>query len=644
VETPQRVTPYGAWKSPITSDLIVSETIRLDQLVLDGGVLYWTEMRPREGGRYVVVRWEEGGHPDDVMPSAFNARTRVHEYGGGAFATSEGVLYFSNFADQRLYRQPPKTAPVPLSPPGDLRYADGTIDRRRRRIVCVREDHTVPGAEPVNVIAAIPLDGAAGGRVLVSGNDFYSSPRVSPDGSRCAWLTWNHPNMPWDGNELWVGEVDADGAIGRSERVAGGPAESIFQPEWSPAGVLHFVSDRTGWWNLYRWRGGRVEPLCPMAAEFGRAQWLFGMSVYGFASERRLICTFCDHGMWRLASLDTETHALDVIETPFTEIWGMRVGPTHAYFAAAFPDEPASIVRLDLRTREREVLRRTSAVTIDRGFVSAPRAIEFPTEGGNTAHAFFYAPRNRDQTAPPGDRPPLLVRSHGGPTDASPASFDVGIQYWTSRGFAVLDVNYGGSTGYGRAYRERLNGEWGVVDVDDCVNGARFLAERGEVDGSRLIIRGGSAGGYTTLCALTFRNTFKAGASHFGIGDLEVFVRDTHKFESRYLDRLVGPFPARRDLYYQRSPIHFVDRIACPMILFQGLEDKIVPPNQAEMMVAALRAKRLPVAYIPFEGEQHGFRRAENIKRALDAELYFYSRVFRFPLADRIAPVSIDNL
>ncbi|HIC94777.1 MAG TPA: S9 family peptidase, partial [Anaerolineae bacterium] len=463
-------------------------------------------------------------------------------------------------------------------------------------------------------------------------------------GTRLAWLTWNHPNMPWDGTELWVAKLRADGSLGRAGRVAGGPRESIFQPEWSPDGILHFVSDRTGWWNLYRWRDGRVEPLTEMEAEFGRPQWVFGMSTYAFESAGRIICAYTRQGTWHLASLDTATRRLEPIETPYTEIAYVRAAPGRAVFLAGSPTEPASIVQLDLATGRIEVLRRSSETAIDPGYLSSPQAIEFPTEGGLTAYAFFYPPRNRDYVAPPDERPPLLVMSHGGPTSAASTTLNLEIQYWTSRGIAVLDVNYGGSTGYGRAYRERLEGRWGIVDVDDCVNGARYLVERGLVDGQRLAIRGGSAGGYTTLCALTFRDVFKAGASYFGVSDLEALTKETHKFESHYLDRLVGPYPERRDLYRDRSPIHFAHRLSCPVIFFQGLEDKVVPPSQAELMVQALRAKGLPVAYVTFEGEQHGLRRAESIKRALDAELYFYARIFGFEPADPVEPVPIENL
>lgn len=640
-----KVAPYGSWRSPITSDLIVAGTIGLGQIELDGDDIYWIEMRPSEGGRYVIVRRTPGGERSDVTPESFNVRTRVHEYGGGAYTVSDGTIYFSHFADQRLYRQRPGAQPQPLTPDVEWRYADAVIDRQRGRLICVREDHREAGREAVNTIVGVKLEGdESGGEVLVSGNDFYSSPRLSPDGSQLAWLTWNHPNMPWDGCALWVAEVKADGSLNNAACIAGDSDESIFQPEWSPDGVLYFVSDRTGWWNLYRWREGRVELLCEMEAEFGLPQWLFRMSTYAFESERRLICAHIEKGISRLSSLDTQTLKLELIETPYTRIDGLRASPGRVVFNAGSPAEPTAIVSLDLATRQLTVLRRASEIKIDPGYLSEPEAIEFPTEKGLTAHAFYYPPKNQDYVAPPEERPPLLVMSHGGPTAATMPVFSLGIQYWTSRGFGVLDVNYGGSTGYGRAYRERLNGEWGVVDVDDCVNGAKYLVERGAVDGQRCAITGGSAGGYTTLCALTFRDFFKAGASHYGVSDLVALEEETHKFESRYSHTLVGPYPERKDLYRARSPINFTERLNVPVIFFQGLEDKIVPPNQAEMMVAALRKKGLPVAYVAFEGEHHGFRRAENIKRALDGELYFYSRVFGFELAGPVEPVEIENL
>ncbi len=635
--------PYGSWKSPITSELIVSAVVDLGQLAFDGNDVYWIEQRPTEDGRNVVVQRTPDGRTLDRTPPPFNARTRVHEYGGGAYVVQNGSLYFSNFADQRVYRQQGADAPQPLSQADNLRYADSVIDRTHNRLLCVREDHRQAEREAVNTIVGLDLDSGTS-RILVSGHDFYSSPRLSPDGRHLAWLSWNHPNMPWDGVELWYARLQADGSPGGLERIAGGADESIFQPEWSPDGELYFVSDRTDWWNIYRFRDGQVEALCDIAAEFGLPQWAFGMSTYGFASAERIICAYTQNGTWRLASLDTRTRRLEDIAIPYTAISGLRVAPDRVVFSAGSPTKPACIVQLELASQRLSVLRRSSDIEIDAGYLSRPQPLEFPTEGGRTAHALFYPPCNQDYSAPADERPPLVVKSHGGPTAAAGSTLSLAIQYWTSRGITVLDVNYGGSTGYGRAYRQRLNGQWGVVDVDDCVHGARHLVQQGRVDGQRLAITGGSAGGYTTLCALTFRDLFRAGASHYGICDLEGLARDTHKFESRYLDSLIGPYPEQRALYRQRSPIHSTARLSCPLILFQGLEDRVVPPNQAELMAAALRAKGLPVAHVAFAGEQHGFRRAENIRRALDGELYFYSRIFGFELAEPVESVHIENL
>ena len=637
------VSPYGSWKSPISADMVAGGEVGLEQLRIDGDDIFWIERRAREGGRKVIVRRSADGSVVDVTPAGFNARTRVHEYGGGDYAVADGTIVFSNFTDQRLYLQKHGSEPQPLTRAGALRYADGQLDSQRNLFFCVHEDHSNQG-EAVSTIVRIDLNGGDAAIIVVSGNDFYSSPRLSPDGSQLAWLTWNHPNMPWDGTELWVGKLSEDGSMGDAVKVAGDVNESIFQPEWSPDGTLYFVSDRTGWWNIYLWRDDEIEALYPMDGEFGQPQWVFASALYGFASERRLVCSYTKNGHDYLSTLDTATRALDDIELPFTAISQVRVAGDRVVFIGASSTEPTTIISLNLASKELEVLRRSREIAIDSGYLAEARAIEFPTEGGLTAHGYFYPPRNRDFAAPVDEKPPLLVISHGGPTSSSSASLKYSIQYWTSRGIAVLDMNYGGSSGYGRVYRERLNGSWGIVDVDDCINGARYLVEIGAADGDRLAIRGGSAGGYTTLCALTFRNAFKAGASYYGISDLEALARDTHKFESRYLDRLIGPYPERRDLYMERSPIHFTDRLNCPMILFQGLEDKVVPPNQAEKMVEAVRAKKLPVAYLTFEGEQHGFRKAENIKRVLEAELYFYSKVFGFEPADPIVPVEIENL
>jgi dipeptidyl aminopeptidase/acylaminoacyl peptidase len=637
--------PYGAWRSPIQAASIAAGAVSFSSITLDGPDVYWIEMRSSEGGRYVLVRRSPDGQTIDITPPGFNVRTCVHEYGGGAYSVKNGMVYFSNFQDQRLYRQTPGEPPVPLTSPVDMRYADGVFGKRRDRLYLVREDHTAPG-EAVNTLVCLDLslDHLDAGRVVVSGSDFYSNPRLSPDGKSLCWLAWNHPNMPWDGTELWVAELNADGSLFHQRLVAGGKDESIFQPEWSPDGVLYFVSDRTGWWNLYRSSGDYPEAVYPMQAEFGQPQWNFGMSSYTFVSAGQLVCYYTHNGRETLLLLDTVTGRARPLETGCASLAYLKAGGGKAFLVAGSPSKPSSIISIDIDIQEVEALRVSRLEDIPPAYISTPQPIEFPTENGLTAYGFYYAPTNPDFIAPQGEMPPLVVMSHGGPTGSASMDYSPRIYYLTSRGFAILDVNYGGSTGYGREYRRRLIGQWGIVDVDDCMNGARCLVRRNLADGNRLAISGGSAGGYTTLCALTFRDIFKAGVSRYGIGDLEVFTHDTHKFESRYMDSLIGPYPERMELYHERSPINFTDRLSCALILFQGLEDKIVPPNQAELMYQAVNKKGLPVAYLTFAGEQHGFRKAENITRMLEAELYFYSKIFRFNLADPVEPVEIKNL
>ena len=656
----KKTAPFGTWKSPITSDLIVAKTVGLGGPGVDGDDFYWVESRPSEAGRNVIVRLRTKPNQQiaELNPAPTNARTRVHEYGGGAVLASSGQVFYTNFKDQQIYQViGGRQQPITQTP--DLRYADYVADWQRGNLIAVREDHRdadlAAGRQCVNCIVAVPIDnyGHHNGstrseRVLVSGNDFYSSPRLSPDGTQLAWLTWNHPNMPWDGCELWVADIDEAGQLINHRLVAGSQTESICQPEWSPDGMLYFVAEYTGWWNLYRWSSAtkQREPLTQLEAEFGVPMWVFGQSTYGFVSLNQILCTFSQRGESQLALLNTDTLTLRYIDTPYTSISNIYAIEDQAVFSAASPTTFGVIVRLEMDGLKFTELKRSSDLDLKQfdGYLSVPQAIEFPTENGLTAHAFYYPPVNKDFIGPNGELPPVLVKSHGGPTSASSSRLKLEYQYWTSRGIGVLDVNYGGSIGYGRDYRQRLNGNWGIVDMDDCVNAAKYLAEQDVIDGNRLMISGGSAGGYTTLCALTFRNVFKAGASYYGVSDAEALAKDTHKFESRYLDSLIGPYPARKDIYIERSPIHFADRISAPVLFLQGLEDEVVPPSQSEAMFKAIRQNEIPTAYLTFEGEQHGFRKAENIKRALEAEFYFYSKVFGYDPADKIEPVEIENL
>jgi dipeptidyl aminopeptidase/acylaminoacyl peptidase len=604
--------------------------------MLDGDDVYWTESLPEKKGRYLIYRKRAGGTVEAVTPDdahAWSVRTRVHEYGGGAFTVRGGIAFFSNYADQRLYRQDPGQPPRPITPAppnakgAAFRHADGEIDLRRNCMVSVHEDHTDPG-EARNSLVRVDLGGTMPLRSIVSGHDFYAAPRLSPDGRQLAWLTWDHPNMPWVTTDLWVAEVEEDGSIGNPRRVAGGPDEALFQPQWSPGGELYFVSDRGGgWWNLHRERNGRVEPVLEMEAEFGEPQWNFNMSTYGFASRDRLVCSFVKDGVWRLGIIDTRSGGFREIATPFTDISQVRAGGDRVVFLGGSGSEPQALIDLDLATGARRVVLASTFVSdAARPYISTPEAIEFPTTGGELAHAFYYPPASPAYSAPSDEKVPILVKSHGGPAAAASGTLSLSVQYWTSRGFGFLDVDYRGSTGYGRAYRLRLAKEWGILDVEDCAHGARYLVETRNADPERLAISGGSAGGYTTLRALTSsEKTFRAGASYYGVSDLAALARDTHKFESRYLDWLIGPYPQDEKTYAERSPINHIDKLTVPVIFFQGTEDEVVPPNQTQMMVDGLRDRNVPVAYFLFEGEQHGFRKAENIRRALDAELYFYA-------------------
>jgi dipeptidyl aminopeptidase/acylaminoacyl peptidase len=658
MKTVPAIKPYGAWKSPVTTEMMIGDTIRLGQIAIADDAIYWTEGRPQEQGRNALVRYA-GGVASDLLPPPISVRTQVHEYGGGAFTVGRGGVYFSHAADQRLYTLDATGTGAPRALTGTesgtgtgteaeggtegLRFADMTEDFRHRRLITVCEDHRGQDHEPANFLAAIDLDSGVLTRIADT-HDFFSSPCLSPDGSRLAWLAWNHPDMPWDATELWLAEIGGDGRFGTPRCIAAGTTESLFQPAWSPAGQLHVVSDRSGWWNLYRVDGDGLVPLHPMSAEFGKPQWLFGMSTYGFDAMGRILCIYEQDTDSRLAILDPAAQTFEPIDMPFCMMRDLQVRGDKAVFVAATPASSEAVVEFDLNARTHRVLRSSSRIDADPAYTSIAQPISYPSTGGRTAHALYYPPFNADYAGPADERPPLLVMAHGGPTSSSDRSFRWGIQFWTSRGIAVVDVNYSGSSGYGRAYRQQLSGRWGVDDVDDAVAAAAYLVDQGLADAERLAVRGASAGGYLTLCALTFHRCFKAGASHYGIGDLEALLRGTHKFESNYLFRLVGPYPEQKALYRERSPINHADRLSCAMILFQGGKDKVVPPDQAEAMYRSVRAKGLPVASIVFPEEQHGFRVADNIRRCLEAELYFYGKIFGFEIADAIEPVEIDNL
>jgi dipeptidyl aminopeptidase/acylaminoacyl peptidase len=647
------VAPFGTWASPISAAMVAEAGVRLAAPWLEGDLVWWLESRAAESGRVVLVRRDADGTTEDVVPADFNVRTSVHEYGGGAYCIHDGTAFVSSFEDQRLYRVDRGAEPVPITPQVENRrhrYADGRVTVDGRLWIGVRERHADSDSshDVVNELVVLPTDGSSEPRVIAEGRDFYSSPRISPDGNRLCFLAWDLPWMPWDGCELHVVDLAPDGAVANVQHVAGRDgAESVWQPEWSPSGDLVFASDRSGWWNLERIRAGKRSTLYPAEAEFGYPAWVFGASSYAFLGDGRIVCGYDSGGFTHFGVLDPEAGELTPLgldlhawRTPYVVASG-----TSAVVVAGATTIPHQIARMDVESGVVERLRTSLESPVSTEYFSEPRRIEFATEGGVSAYAFFYPPTNPDFAAPDGELPPLIVESHGGPTGNADAMFSLSVQFWTSRGFGLVDVDYGGSTGHGREYRERLNGQWGVVDLQDCVNAAEFLVEEKDADPERLLITGGSAGGYTTICALTFTDRFAAGTSYFGIADLEQFAGgETHKFELEYEHTLVGPYPERADLYKERSPIHFTDRITTPMLVLQGADDRVVPPRQAELIVAALRERGIPHAYVLYEGEGHGFRRAENIAGSLEAELSFYAQVLGFEPAGAIPRLEIENL
>jgi dipeptidyl aminopeptidase/acylaminoacyl peptidase len=642
--------PYGSWASPITTDLVASEGgVSFGYLDVSDAGVYWTESRPQEKGRSALVFRPHDGEPVDVVPADFNVRTRVHEYGGGAWFRDGEVVFCSSFDDSRLYRiEAPGAEPRPITPepadPHALRYADGRVFAGGRLIVCVREQHG--GGEPVNELVVLPTDGSSAPRVVATGRDFYAAPRPSPDDDCIAWLAWDHPHMPFEGTDLCVGDLAGDGSISNERRVAGSEQESIFQPEWSSDGLLHFVSDRTGWSNLYVERDGEVRSLTSEEAELGYPQWVFDLSRYAFLADGRIACIFTRAAIDGLEVLDPRSGKLERLDLPYSSYYSpsVRSHGSRLVFPAASATEPAAIVELDLGSGGTKVLRRSTDLELDGRYISVAQAVDFPGADGLTSHGFYYPPANPDYSGSDEELPPLVVFVHGGPTAHVTTALDLHIQLFTSRGIAVVDLNYSGSTGYGREYQDRLRGRWGEVDVEDSAAAARYLAERGDVDPARVQITGGSAGGYTTLMALAVRHEFASGASYFGVADLVSFHDETHKFESHYDEYLVGPWPDAIELYRDRSPVPHADSISDPLLLLQGLDDKVVPPSQAEVIVDALKRRGIPYAYIAFEGEGHGFRKAENIKRANEAHLSFLAQVSGFEPADEIEPIEIENL
>jgi dipeptidyl aminopeptidase/acylaminoacyl peptidase len=635
------VAPHGSWSSPITLDLVANEGgVAYSYLCVDDDGLYWLESRPQEAGRQALVFQPHGGSAVDVVPPAFNVRTRVHEYGGGAWFRDGRTVYCSNFDDSRLYRiDEPGAEPRPITPapstPHALRYADGRVFADGKLIVCVRETHEE--GEPVNELVVLPADGSEEPRAIAHGRDFYAAPRPSADGTRLAWLAWDHPRMPFEGTDLCVGDLKPDGSCSNARRVAGSETESVFQPEWGPDGGLYFASDRTGWSNLYVERAGEVQALTGVEGEIGYPQWVFDLSRFAFLDDGRIACIVTRNAVDSLELLDGRE--LTPVDLPYTHFSALRSDGRRIAVVAASATEPGSLIEIDAETQAPKLVRRSAELMLDDAYLSTPEPVSFAG-----AHGFYYAPKNPEYAAPDDERAPLIVYVHGGPTAHVPPILSLGVQFFTTRGLAVVDVNYGGSTGYGREYRDRLRGEWGIVDVEDSAAAARYLADRGDIDPARVEITGGSAGGYTTLLALAVRDEFAAGTSQYGVADLVTFHEDTHKFESHYDDYLIGPWPDAIETYRERSPINHADSISRPLLLLQGLDDKVVPPAQSEVIVKALEERGVPHAYIAFAGEGHGFRKSENVKRALEAHLSFLAQIFGFEPADEVEPIEIENV
>jgi dipeptidyl aminopeptidase/acylaminoacyl peptidase len=621
---------FGSWSSPITAEAVVAQSISLSDPRIDGDDVYWIEGRPLEKGHSVIVIRAADGTISDVTPSPFDARSQVYSYGGGAYAVKDRVVYFINVADNQIYRQVLGGAPAKITSNPTCLFADICVDASRNRLIAVREER--PNGDVINAIhTLVAVDIASGSEsTLDSTYDFYSSPVLSADGSKLAWLTWRHPNMPWTSTYLNVANIDQTGALTNKQIVQSGSgvADSIFQPQWSPDGQLYFVSDRTDFWNLYRWSGSSVECVLARDAEFGVPQWNLGLSTYAFPSPDVMVYSFVQNGTWRLGRLDIPSLQAYDYPTQFSSLSAVRASATAVVVRCATAKSPASIATVDLNTGAVSPIKFSippDSLQSFQGYFSTPQAIDFPTDGSDVAHAFYYPPFNPDWQAPASEKAPLLVKSHGGPTAATESSLDLSVQFWTSRGFGVVDVNYRGSTGYGRKYREKLYGQWGVVDVVDCIAAARFLAARGDVDGSKLAVTGRSAGGFTTLCGLTFHSDFAVGASYFGISDLVAIATETHKFELHYCDWLIEPFTEGSALYHDRSPINFVERLSAPVIFLHGKDDPVVPINQAQKMYSALQSRGIPTCLVVFQGEKHGFRQSAHLRQALEAELLFYS-------------------
>ena len=672
---------FGSWVSPIAAEDLAAGTVKFEQLALDGDDIFWVESRPDEKGRSVVVRMTADG-PRDITPAGFSARTLVNSYGGGAMAAKDGTVWFTNFAtsdfpqtkDQRVYAQTPGHFPKPITPRQPVHFADMVPDTERGVIFAVQERSDVLlHGQAQQTLVALDMQGSALPITVASGGDFYAAPRLSPDGKQLAWLTWDYPSMPWEGTRLQVADLDAQGNATGIRTIGGAPAtkidpglnpvlqnamrysdEAIAEPLWSPDGQLYCVSDRseidgTRWWNIHRVDGDDLVAVTAEAAEFTSPLWRLGVSSYGFISETEVLAAYSRNGVWALALVDVTSGALSAVDLPYTSITHLRVGNGFAVFFGGTFNGPAELIRLDLETHETTVLRSANPGLSDaaKACFKAPETISFQVDDGKggteTSHAFYHAPYNPEYTNPTNERPPLIIVIHGGPSAAASSALSVDIAFFTSRGFAVLDTNYRGSTGFGRSYRQRIYGGWGVVDVADCVAGAEHLVAADKVDRYRIASRGGSSGGYTTLALATFTDILSAGASYYGISDLQMIAQDTDKLEAYYAALLVGPWPDAQKVFKGRSPLFHAGQINCPLIIFQGEDDPVVPPPQAHVLIDSLMDRKMPVAWEFFPGEGHGFKQKAHLIQSLEEELSFYGAIMGFTPAGHLAQPAIEN-
>tara|TARA_B100000700_G_scaffold236820_1_gene262763 strand:+ start:1017 stop:2960 length:1944 start_codon:yes stop_codon:yes gene_type:complete len=635
---------YGSWESIFTPEKIIEGGLRLGEIRIDNNDIYFLEGRPAESGRSVIIKHNPDGTTEDVLPQNYNARNAVHEYGGGSYAVKDEIVFFTNWEDQLIYKvSADKISPItkPSNIPMGIRFADLTLSNDGKWIFCVRETHTKDKEAQNEIVAVSTISSEI--IVLASGRDFYSSPRPNPISNQICWLEWDHPNMPWDGNELYIADFDSQN-ISNKLKIDGSKNISILQPEWTNEGDLVYISDESGWWNLRKYSDNKTSEILLEEIDHGGPAWQFGFRTY-FIHDNFIFLrgTSKDKNKGLIRKITLSGEIVDEIQVNHTSISDLSFCDGSAIYMGSSPTTSTQLCRLDFSTSNVDILKESIKIQIDSEEISIAQEIMFDTTSNEIAYAYFYKPTNKNYEGLTKEKPPLLVISHGGPTGSTTSSLNLSIQYWTNRGFAVVDVNYRGSAGYGKKYRDALKSNWGVYDTDDCIAAVDYLSNKGLVDSSRVAIKGGSAGGYTTINALTFHDRFAVGATYYGIADLSVFIDDTHKFESRYLDSLIGKYPEEKEKYYNRSAINFTDKLSCPMIIFQGTEDKIVPPSQAEIMAQGLRDKKIPFSLIMYEGEQHGFRQSENIKHSLESELFFYSKVLKFNTFHKLRDIKIEN-